>query len=55
MKVVKIESVINKLPPLSTLEKTKLENNRALEHLYYSSKLEGTQLTQKRIERAIHG
>lgn len=54
-KVVSIESVVNQLPPLSALEKSKLENSRAIDHLYYSSKLEGTQLTQKRIDRAIYG
>lgn len=54
-KVVAIESVINKLPGLSILQKTQLEHDRAIENLYYSSKLEGTNLTQKRIKQAIYG
>lgn len=54
-KVVIIESAINKLPVLPPLERAKLDNDRAIDHLYYSSKLEGTQLTQKRIERALYG
>lgn len=54
-KVVAIESAIAKMPPLSDLDRAQLENSRAIEHLYYSSKLEGTQLTQKRIDQAIHG
>lgn len=53
--VVTIESAINKLPELSILEKAQLEHDRALENLYYSSKLEGSTLTQKRIKQAIYG
>ena len=54
-RVVAIESVINKLPELSILQKAQLEHDRAIENLYYSSKLEGTDLTQKRIKQAIYG
>ncbi len=54
-KVVAIESAIHNLPPLSELDRAQLENSRAIEHLYYSSKLEGSQLTQQRIDRAIYG
>jgi hypothetical protein len=53
--VIDIESVLNKLPELSILEKAQLEHTRAIENLYYSSKLEGTNLTQKRIDQAIYG
>jgi hypothetical protein len=53
--VVAIESVINKLPELSILGKAQLEHDRAIENLYYSSKLEGSDLTQKRIKQAIYG
>ena len=54
-KVVAIESAINKLPPLSMLEKAQLDQHRAIESLYYSSKLEGTNLTRERIDQAIYG
>lgn len=53
--VLTIESALNKLPRLSVLEKAQLEHNRAIENLYYSSKLEGSNLTQKRIDQAIYG
>lgn len=53
--VVTIESAINKLPKLSILGKAQLEHDRAIENLYYSSKLEGSNLTQKRIKQAIYG
>ena len=53
--VVAIELSINKLPELSVLQKAQLEHDRAIENLYYSSKLEGTNLTQKRIKQAIYG
>lgn len=44
---------INKLPPLSDLEKVKFENSIDIEHLYFSSKIEGSNLTKKQIEEAI--
>ena len=53
--VIDIESVLNRLPELSVLEKAQLEHTRAIENLYYSSKLEGTTLTRKRIDQAIYG
>lgn len=54
-RVLAIESSLSKLPPLSTLEKAQLDQHRAIENLYHSSKLEGTNLTQKRIDQAIYG
>ena len=53
--VVAIESALDKLPELSVLERAQLEHDRAIENLYYSSKLEGSDLTQKRIKQAIYG
>ena len=53
--VLALESELNKLPQLSVLEKAQLDHHRALENLYYSSKLEGTNLTRKRIDQAIYG
>lgn len=46
---------LSKLPPLTAVQKTKLEHSRAIDHLYYSSKIEGSNLTGKRLEKAIHG
>jgi hypothetical protein len=53
--VVTIEAVLTTLPELSVLGKAQLEHDRAIENLYYSSKLEGTNLTEKRIKKAIYG
>jgi hypothetical protein len=50
-----VESSLSKLPELSVLEKAQLDQHRAIESLYYSSKLEGSNLTQKRIDQAIYG
>ncbi|MEJ0053261.1 MAG: hypothetical protein WDN10_00840 [bacterium] len=54
-KLVQLEIEISKLPRLSPLEQAKLNNGRAIEHLYYSSKLEGSSLSEKKIEHAIYG
>ncbi|KKW14595.1 MAG: hypothetical protein UY55_C0006G0004 [Candidatus Jorgensenbacteria bacterium GW2011_GWB1_50_10] len=54
-KLVKKEREIQKLPPLLAPDKAKLENDFAIDHLYYSSRLEGTHLSDERIEKAIHG
>lgn len=54
-RVVALESAMNTLPELSILKKAQLEHDRAIENLYYSSKLEGSNLTQKRIKHAIYG
>jgi hypothetical protein len=54
-KLVEVDSEIKALPPLSAVDKVKLENERDIEHLYYSSKLEGTILTDERLNKAIHG
>lgn len=53
--IVEFKKKIEKLPPLSVLERAKLENSIAIEQLYYSSKLEGSNLTHKMISSAIHG
>ncbi len=54
-RLVEIRSDLEKLPPLSPADKVKLEHNRDIEHLYYSSKLEGSKLTHERLNNAIHG
>jgi len=54
-RLVENERELNKLPPLSPLDKAKLDNGRAIDHLYYSSKIEGSHLTSDKINKAIHG
>ncbi len=54
-RLVEIRRQIEELPPLSWPEKAKLENSIAIDQLYYSSKLEGTTLTERMIGRAIYG
>jgi len=50
-----IQIKVKSLPPLSGVEKAKLDNALAIEQLYNSSKVEGSTLTNGMIERAIHG
>ena len=45
----------NSIKELSDLEKAKLEQDFAIDQLYYSNKLDGTILTKTNIEEAIHG
>jgi Fic family protein len=54
-RIMDIQDKLAKLPPLSSVKKAQLEQSLAIEQLYYSSKLEGTTLTEKMIEHAIHG
>jgi hypothetical protein len=53
-RLVKVDADIQKLPPLSAVDKVKLDHDRDIEHLYYSSKLEGSTLTDERLDKAIH-
>jgi hypothetical protein len=53
--VIDIEKRINKLPDLLPLKRAKFEHGMALDHLYYSSKIEGTHLSEKRLEKVIYG
>jgi len=46
---------LDALPPLSPVEKARLDSSRDIEHLYYSSKIEGTILTHKQLDSAIYG
>ena len=54
-KLVEVAAKLEKLPPLSAVDKVKLEQERDIEHLYYSSKVEGTTLNDQRLDKAIHG
>ena len=47
------QAKLQTLPKLSDLDRVNLENSIDVEHLYFSSKLEGTNLTKKQIEEAI--
>jgi hypothetical protein len=53
--LAKIQLRVDTLPPLSDVEKAKLDHSLAIEQLYYSSKIEGTKLSHTMINRAIHG
>jgi hypothetical protein len=52
--LVQADDAARAMPPLSDLEKATLEQELAIEHLYYSSKIEGTTLKEPMIEQAIH-
>ena len=43
------------LPQLSAVEKAKFDQALAIDQLYYSSKLEGSALTEEMIDKAING
>lgn len=53
--ILKLQKDLKKLPDLSDIERAQLNQETALSHLYYSSKVEGTKLTNKQIERAVYG
>ncbi len=55
--LVELQIKLDKLPKLSGIEKTKIENEIAISQLYNSSRLEGSRLTDKMVERAMfpHG
>lgn len=54
-RIIDIQNEIKGLHPLSAVNKASLEQSIAIDQLYYSSKLEGTNLTDKMIKEAIHG
>ena len=54
-KLVEMQLRVEKLPPLSSVDQAKLEQSMAIDQLYYSSKVEGTHLTNEMIDKAIHG
>lgn len=53
--LVDLQLKVRELPPLSSVEKAKLDQALAIDQLYYSSKVEGTTLTTEMIDKAIHG
>jgi Fic family protein len=54
-KFIRQEDKLNTLPPLSELERAQFEHSIDIEHLYFSSKIEGSNLTKKQIDQAVHG
>ena len=54
-KLVALEESLKGLPPMSDLQKAKMEQGMKIDHLYYSSKIEGTHLNKARIDKAIYG
>ena len=53
--IIEMQKKIERLKPLTPVESAKLEHSIAIEQLYYSSKIEGTNLSEKAIDKAIHG
>jgi hypothetical protein len=53
-RLVDLQLQAEKLPRLSDVEKAKFDQNLALDQLYYSSKLEGSNLTREMMEDAIY-
>ena len=49
------EDRVRALPPLNELERAKFEHSVDIDHLYFSSKIEGSNLTKKQIDQAVHG
>ncbi len=52
---INVQNAVNKLPEFSAVERAKFEHSVAIDHLYNSSKIEGSHLNESgRIEKAIH-
>ena len=53
--LVKLQRETEKMPPLSELEQAKFDHSLAIDQLFYSSKLEGIDLTKEMLDVAIYG
>jgi hypothetical protein len=51
---INVQNEVQKLPQLSDVENVKFEHDTAISHLYFSSKIEGSHLNEKRLNKAIH-
>ena len=52
---ISAQKAVERLPELSAVERAKFEHGVAIDHLYNSSKIEGSHLNESgRIEKAIH-
>lgn len=45
---------VDTLPQFSAVEKVQFDNEISISHLYYSSKIEGSNLEEKSLNKAIH-
>ncbi|MCR4280873.1 MAG: hypothetical protein NUV88_00885 [Candidatus Kaiserbacteria bacterium] len=52
---VDVKKKVHKLPQLSDVERASFDHAVDLEHLYNSSKVEGSILTKEQIREAVHG
>lgn len=48
------QNEVKSLPQFSPVEKVKFDHDVSIDHLYYSSKIEGSHLDDKRLNEAIH-
>jgi hypothetical protein len=53
-KLIDLQIEDDKLPDLSDVDKIKFDHMLAIDHLYNSSKLEGSHLTKNGLEKAIY-
>jgi len=53
-RLAEVRSELQKLPPLPPTDKVKVQHEEDIETLYYSRKLEGTNLSARRLTNAIH-
>lgn len=53
VKILKLKSRVESLPPLPTQIKKRLERKADIDHVYYSSALEGSKLTRKQVAKAV--
>jgi hypothetical protein len=51
---ISLKSRVASLPPLSPVDKVKFDQDVDLDHLYYSSKIEGTTLSEFDLKRAVY-
>lgn len=50
---IELKSRVDKLPPLGPAARAEFDHGVDLDHLYYSSKIEGTNLSATELKRAV--
>ena len=55
VKFMSVKRKVHELPKLSDVERASFDHAVDLEHLYNSSKVEGSILTKEQIRDAVHG
>ena len=53
--LVDLQIEADRLPKISSIEKAKFDQNLAIDQLYYSSKLEGSNLTTSDLQKVMYG